>query len=277
MIKKYAKDYSLIAVGTLIMALGYSYFLIPNDVAAGGASGAATILYSKFHIPVSLTVFLINAALFSVSWKTMPKSVFVRSAFGTATLTLFLELTADVPAFTDDVLLASSFGGVLVGIGVGIVVKYGASTGGSDFLAIILHKAFRQKVSVATLILIIDGIVIVSAGVAFNDYTLMLYTVISAYISSKIIDGIVEGGNTAKSVYIISAKSEEISNAIMEKLQRGTTGIYGKGMYTKKDTTLVLCVVTRNEIPKIRSLVKEIDPNAFIILSDVREVLGEGF
>lgn len=277
MAKKYIKDCFFIAVGTFIMALGYSFFLIPNDVAAGGASGVATVMYAKFHIPVSLTVLLINAVLFSVSWKTMPKSVFVKSAFGTVTLTLFLELTSELSAFTDDVLLASSFGGVLVGVGVGFVVKYGASTGGSDFLAIILHKAFRRKVSVATLILIIDGFVIVTAGFVFNDYTLMLYTVISAYISSKIIDGIVEGGNAAKSVYVISEKAEEISEAIMEKLRRGTTGVYGRGMYTKKETTLVLCIVTRGEIPKLRSLVKEIDQNAFIILSDVREVLGKGF
>lgn len=277
LIKKYIKDYFMIAVGTLIMAIGYSWFLIPNDVAAGGASGVATILYSKLGISVSLTVFLINATLFLVSWKTLPKSVFVRSAFGTATLTLFLELTAEVPAFTNDVLLASAFGGVLVGVGVGIVIKYGASTGGSDFLGIILHKVFRKKIPVATLILIIDGIIIVTAGFVFDDYTLMLYTVISAYISSKIIDAIVEGGNASKSVYIISEKSDEISKRVMKDLERGVTGIYGKGMYTRQETTLLLCVVTRNEVPKLRALVKEIDSNAFIILSDAREVFGEGF
>lgn len=275
--KAFIKDFILITLGALVMALGYSYFLVPNDIAAGGASGVATILHSKFGISVSLVVLVINVVLFGVSWKTMPKSVFVKSAIGTVMLTLFLQLTANVSPFTNDVLLAAAFGGVLVGVGVGVVVKFGASTGGSDFLAIILYKLFKKRISVANLILAIDGIIIIAAGLVFQDYTLMLYTVISAYVSSKITDGIVEGGNAAKSVYIISEKADEISAAIMKGLKRGTTGIYGKGMYTNRDITLILCVVTRNEIPKLRSIVKGIDDKAFIILSDVREVLGEGF
>lgn len=275
--KAFAKDFVLISFGTLIMALGYSYFLVPNDIAAGGASGVATILHSKFAVPVSLVVLGINVLLFGVSWKTMPKSVFLKSAVGTVLLTLFLQLTSDVAPFTEDVLLASAFGGILIGVGVGIVVKYGASTGGSDFLAIILYKILKKRVSVANLILAIDGVIIITAGIVFADYTLMLYTVISAYISSKIADGIIEGGNAAKSAYIISERANEISSAIMKDLKRGTTGIYGKGMYTGRDTTLILCIVMRNEIPKLRSVVKELDENAFIILSDVREVLGEGF
>ncbi len=275
--KAFAKDFALISVGALILALGYSYFLVPNNIAAGGASGVATILHSKLGIHVSLTVLVINAALFAVSWRTMPRSVFVKSAIGTLMLTLFLELTADVPPFTDDVLLAAAFGGVLIGVGVGIVVKYGASTGGSDFLAIILYKLLKKRVSVANLILAIDGIIIITAGFVFSDYTLMLYTVIAAYVGSKITDAIVEGGNSAKSAYIISDKGEEIGASIMKELKRGATGLYGKGMYTDRDTTLILCVVTRNEIPKLRSIVREIDNKAFIILTDVREVLGEGF
>ncbi len=275
--KAFIKDFILITLGPLVMALGYSYFLVPNDIAAGGASGVATILHSKFGISVSLVVLVINIVLFGISWRTMPKSVFVKSAIGTVMLTLFLELTANVAPFTNDVLLAAAFGGVLVGVGLGVVVKFGASTGGSDFLAIILYKLFKNRISVANLILAIDGVIIITAGFVFQDYTLMLYTVISAYISSKITDGIVEGGNAAKSAYIISEKADEISAAIMKALKRGTTGIYGKGMYTSRDITMILCVVTRNEIPKLRSAVKEIDDKAFIILTDVREVLGEGF
>lgn len=275
--KAFLKDFVFICFGAFIMALGLSYFLIPNNIAAGGASGVATILHAKFGFSVSLVVLIINGVLFTISWKTMPKSVFVKSAIGTIALTVFLELTSDVGPFTNDILLAASFGGILVGSGVGTVIRYGASTGGSDFLAIILYKLFNKRISVAKLILIIDGLIIITAGFSFGDYTLMLYTVVSAYISSKITDTIVEGGNAAKSAYIISEKSELISNEIMKTLGRGTTGIYGKGMYTKKETTLILCIVKRNEIPKLRNIVKELDDKAFIILTEVREVLGKGF
>lgn len=275
--KSYIRDFVLICLGTFIMALGLSYFLIPNNIAVGGASGVATILHAKFGFHVSLVVLIINAVLFFVSFKTMSKSVFIKSAIGTVALTIFLEITSNAVPFTKDILLASSFGGVLVGAGVGIVVRYGASTGGSDFLAIILHSVLKKRISVAKLILLIDGFIIFTAGILFNDYTLMLYTVISAFISSKLTDSIVEGGNSAKSVYIISDKSEEIGKEVMKILERGSTGIYGKGMYTNKDITLLLCVVKRNEIPKLRAIVSKIDDKAFIILSEVREVLGKGF
>lgn len=275
--KAFFKDFVFICFGAFIMALGLSYFLIPNNIAAGGASGVATILHAKFGFSVSLIVLVINGVLFTISWKTMPRSVFIKSAIGTVALTVFLELLSNVGAFTNDVLLASSFGGILVGCGVGTVIRYGASTGGSDFLAIILYKLFNKRISVARLILIIDGLIIVAAGLSFNDYTLMLYTIISIYISSRITDAIVEGGNAAKSAYIISEKSEQISNEIMKTLNRGTTGLYGKGMYTNKETTIILCIVKRNEIPKLRNIVKKLDDKAFIILTEVREVLGKGF
>lgn len=275
--KKYIKEFLLIVIGTFAMSLGYSFLLVPNNIASGGASGVAIIFHSVLGLPVALTVLAINVVLFGVSFRMVPVNVLVKSFVGTVLLTFFLEITSSVLPFTDDVLLASTFGGVLVGVGVGVVIRCGASTGGSDFLAILLCKLFKKRLSVATLILIIDGIIIVSAGIVYADYTLMLYTVISAYITSRLADSIIEGGNSAKSVYVISEKSEEISSAIINDLKRGVTGIYGRGMYTGRDTTMILCIVMRNEIPKLRSLVKKIDKDAFIILSDVREVLGEGF
>ena len=164
-----------------------------------------------------------------------------------------------------------------MGVGVGLVIRCGASTGGSDFLAIILNSLLKKQITVAKLLLIIDGIIILTAGFVFGDYTLMLYMVLSAYVASKMADAIVEGGNVAKSAYIISEKGEEISAEIMKNLSRGTTGIYGKGMYTGREITIILCVVKRNEIPKLRAIVQETDEKAFIILTEVREVLGEGF
>lgn len=273
---KNIKQYLLILTGAFVMALGFNLFLIPNHIAAGGAGGIATILNAEFGWNIPLTVFAVNLVLFAVSLKTMPKSVFLRSAVGALALTLFLKITEQFPPFVNDVVLGASFGGVLVGVGIGLVVRCGASTGGSDFLAVILHS-FIKNISVAKWILIIDSVIIVSGGLVFGDYSLMLYAAVSAYISTKVADAMVDGGNSAKSVYIISEKSEEISKGIIKNINRGVTGIYGKGMYTNRELTVLMCIVKRNEIQKLRAYVKSIDEKAFIILSEVREVLGEGF
>lgn len=273
---KQLKQYFRILAGAAVMAVGFNLFLIPNRIASGGAGGLATILNAGLGFNIPLTVFGLNLVLFSVSLKAMSKSVFVKSAAGTLALALFLELTESLPAFTDDVVLGSAFGGVLIGVGIGLVVRCGASTGGSDFLAIILHN-YMKSISVANWILIIDSVIIVLGGFVFGDYSLMLYATISAYVTTKVADVIIEGGNTVKSVYIISEKSHRISDEIIKNINRGVTGIYGKGMYTNRDVTILMCIVKRREIQRLRSLVKEVDKNAFVILSEVREVLGEGF
>lgn len=274
--KSTVKQYILILIGSLIMSYGYCAFLIPHAVASGGAGGVATILNAKFGINVSLVVLIVNAVLFALSWSVVPKSVFYRSLAGTLFLTLFLRLMERVPLFTDDILMASIFGGIIIGVGVGLVIKCGASTGGSDFLAVILNKLIPH-ISVADFILLVDGSIVIAGGLVMGDYTLMLYAAASAYVTSKLADVIVDGGKSARSIYIISEKSQEISERILATLNRGVTGLYGKGMYTGNDTTVVMCVVKRNQIPKVRAIVNEIDDKAFIILSEVREVLGEGF
>lgn len=258
------------------MSVGYNLFLIPGRIASGGAGGIATALNIRFGISVSVTVLAVNAVLFIISWSKMPRRVFVRSAVGTVALTIFLELLSFIPPFCDDVFLSAIFGGAIMGAGVGIVIRSNASTGGSDFLAVILHSVFKH-ISVAKLILLIDGLIIISGGILLGDYTLMLYAVLSAYISVKVADSIVEGGVSAKSAYIISDKSDEIAKLIQNKLHRGVTGIYGKGMYAEKSTTVLLCIVKRNEIVRLKEIVSKADKNAFIILSEVREVFGKGF
>ncbi len=274
--KKRIKDYLLIISGALIMAVGYNMFLIPGRIASGGAGGIATALNIRYGINVSVTVLLVNLVLFIISWSKMPRKIFIRSAVGTVALTIFLEVLGNIPAFGNDVFLSATFGGVIMGAGVGMVIRSNASTGGSDFLAVILHTVFKH-ISVAKLILLIDGVIIISGGFLLGNYTNMLYASVSAYIAVKVADSIVEGGVSAKSVYIISDKSHEIADIIMDKLHRGVTGIYGKGMYTDIDTTVLLCVVKRNEIPRLKEIVGKADENAFIILSEAREVFGKGF
>ena len=173
-------------------------------------------------------------------------------------------------------MIASIFGGVLVGVGVGLTVLKDASTGGSDFAAIMLHKKIPY-VSVATFILIIDAVIIISSGIVFHDYTIMFYSVISLYISSKVTDWILVSGNYAKSVYIISKNSDLIADEIMRDMERGVTGIYSRGLYNKIDNMMLMCIVKSKEIPRIMEIIKRIDKNAFTIISEVREVDGEGF
>ena len=173
-------------------------------------------------------------------------------------------------------ILGASFGGVLIGVGIGLVVRCGASTGGSDFLAIILNS-YVKTVSVAKWILIVDSVIIVLGGFVFGDYSLMLYAAISAYVTTKVADTIVDGGNTVKSVYIISEKSQQISNEIMSSINRGVTGIYGKGMYTNENKLILMCAASRGDVARVKQVVRKIDSKCFIIIANAREVVGLGF
>ena len=274
--KRFLIEYAYIIAGSFILAFGINVFLVPIKISTGGVSGIATILFHVFKIPLSITTLVINLVLFAFGYKTLDKSSIVKTLAGIVLLSAFLQLTSYWGSYSDDMMIASIFGGVLVGIGVGLAVLKDASTGGSDFAAIMLHKKIPY-ISVATFILIIDATIIITSGIVFRDYTIMFYSVLSLYISTKVTDLILVRGDFAKSVYIISEKSDEISQKIMSGLVRGVTGIYSKGLYNNSDRMTLLCVVKSPELPKLIEIVKEIDKNAFVIVSEAREVLGEGF
>lgn len=269
-------DYLYITIGSFILAFGINYFLVPMKISTGGVSGVGTVLYYLFNIPLSVTTLLINAVLFVCGYKMLRKSAIVKTLAGILLLSLFLEITECFGAYTEDMLIASIFGGILVGAGVGLTVLRDASTGGSDFAALMIHKLIPHA-SVATIIMLIDGVVIAASGAAFKNYTIMLYSIISLYIASKVTDFIMVRGDWAKNVYIISEKHEEIAKEIIEKMDRGVTGIYGKGIYNDKDRMLLMCIVKSREVPTLLEKVKMVDNKAFTIISDVREVHGEGF
>ena len=275
-VKRITTDYLYIAIGSFILAFGINYFLVPMKISTGGVSGVGTVLYYFFDIPLSVTTLAINAVLFITGFKMLRKSSILKTVAGIVILSLFLEITARFGAYTEDMLIASVFGGVLVGVGVGLTVMRDASTGGSDFAALMIHKAVPH-ISVAMIIMIIDGIVIAASGIAFENYTIMLYSVISLYIASKVTDFLMVRGDWAKSVYIISEKHNEIAKEIIEAMDRGVTGVYGKGIYNDKDRMLLMCIVKSREVPRLIETVKKLDDKAFIIISDVREVHGEGF
>jgi len=283
-VKKHLIDYSIISLGSFILALGISLFLVPCKISTGGVSGVGTVLYHLFEVPLSVTTLIINLLLFACGFKTLPRSSIIKTLYGIVFFSLSLELTdfiasllsGMVEQIVSDVWIAAIFGGVLVGVGVGLVVLKEASTGGSDFAALILHK-LMPHVSVAVFIMIIDTVIILVSAFALSDFSITFYSVVSLYISNKVTDFILISGDTARSVYIISERNEEIANIIMERLERGVTAIHGTGCYSKEEKDMLMCIVRNKEVPRIISIVKEIDRGAFTIVSEVKEVRGLGF
>lgn len=274
------KDYFFMSLGVSIAVCGLNLFLVPGKIAAGGVSGIATILYHLFHIHIGLSIAVLNIPLFIFGIKKMGKTFAVRTAYSLALYSLLAEVipvgltqTND----TDTLILGCLYGGVLTGIGIGIVLRYGGSTGGSDMGGVILNAHFKH-VSISTFVFIIDLLVIGSAALLFSDLKLALYAIVSLYIATKLMEFISVGLNAAKAFYIISEKNDEIAKLILEKMDRGVTALSAKGGYTGREKTVLMCVIQwRTEGARLKSLVKSVDPQAFVIVGDVKEVMGEGF
>jgi uncharacterized membrane-anchored protein YitT (DUF2179 family) len=275
-IKKYLLDAFWIAVGCFILALGINLFLAPNKISSGGVSSIGTVLLHLFGIRISLTNIVANAILFFFGFRYLGKYAVVKTIEGIALFSLSLEVVSLLPIYTEDLIMATIIGGALVGLGVGLVVRKDGSTGGSDFSALIL-KRFFPHISLAHLILILDCAVVAFAGIIFKSISITFYSLIAMYVSSKITDTIVTLGDSAKEVRIFSSQVDRIAKEIMERFERGVTAIYGKGMYSGKDSINLLCVVSPKELPALVHTIKEIDPASFIIINDAKEVLGEGF
>ncbi|MDR3240294.1 MAG: YitT family protein [Clostridiales bacterium] len=279
--KRTVLDYGLIIAGTTLIAFGINYFYAPNDLITGGVTGLAIIIanYAEkigVKIPLWLTNLAFKTPLFLLGVKTMGRQFLIRTVFSTLYLSLALYYTAFIPPPVEpDLILASVFGGVISGAGMALVLKAAATTGGSDMAAMIIHRKFRH-VSISRLLFIVDGAVIAIGLLAFGPVKTM-YAIIAVYITSKVIDGILEGLSFAKAAFIISDASEAIAGVLMAQLERGVTSLNGQGMYTKAAKNVLLCVVSGKETPKLKEMVHAIDENAFVIVADVREVLGEGF
>lgn len=268
-------EYFQIVVGCCIASLGLTMFLVPNKVAAGGVSGLATVLHYLFNLPVGWTMLALNIPLFIAGVYFLGKGVGVKTLVGTLFFSIFTEITRNFPVPTHDLLLSSVYGGIILGIGLGIVFRARSTTGGTDLGSMILNH-FIPTISIGQGILLIDFFVIILDGIAFN-WELAMYSWIALYISTKVIDIVQEGINYAKAVYIISNDAENISRKILMEMERGVTFLGGKGAYTGQQKNVLLCVITRVELSKLKNIVYEADPMAFVVVHDVHEVLGEGF
>lgn len=274
--RDFISDFFRIAIGTIIMAAGLELFLIPNQLSTGGFSGIAIIIYYLLKIPVGTTIFLLNIPLFIIAYFKVGKEFFAKAVIGTIFLSIFLNAFEKINPITEDRFLAFIYGSVIVGIGTAMVLKVNGSTGGTDLLANII-RSFKPHLKTGSLIVALDTIIVIANTFFFKDIEVGLYSALAIYILGKILDIFFEGINFTKMLIIISPKWEEISKKINEELRRGTTALYGEGMYTKEEKKLLLCIMSRSEIVEARKLIEEIDPTAFVIISNAREVYGKGF
>ena len=277
-IRKEIIDYIGILVGVSITSLALVWLLIPNKIAAGGVSGLAIVIYYLWHWPVAWSMLMLNIPLFLACLWTFGPRFGAKTLFGTAFISImiqFWDLVVNLRPLTKDPLLAALYGGVIAGVGMGIAFRFRGTTGGTDLGAQLLNHFWGIPIGQG--LLLFDSSVIILAGLVFHSVELALYAIITLFITSKVLDTVLEGFDYAKAAFIISECSEEIGCRILSDLQRGATGLFGRGLYSTAKKEVVLCVISRAEESKLKELVHQIDPRAFIIITDVHEVLGEGF
>jgi uncharacterized membrane-anchored protein YitT (DUF2179 family) len=274
-------DYLLIIVGTTLLALSINMFFDPLELVTGGVTGLAIVIKEISHnlveggIPIYLTNLVVNIPLFLLAIFIKGKDFGARSFFATVYLSFALYYTSVFPVATTDLVLGSVFGGVIGGIGLGMVFLAFSTTGGTDLAASIVQQ-FLKHFTVAQIMFTLDSAIILFGVFVFGAEKAM-YAIISVFISVKFIDGILEGFHFSKAAFIISYKTDLIAEKIMKTLDRGVTGLDGHGKFTNESKEVLLCVVSKREIVKLKEIVRDIDVNAFVIVADVREVVGEGF
>ena len=272
--KNLVAEYFFVILGAAVVALGFNLFLFPNQVASGGVSGISTILNGLFGWNAGLVQYAFNIPLFIAGVLILGKSFGFKSLLGTLALPFFVILTEDMEVATTEPLLAAIFGGIVVGLGIGLVFKGKASTGGTDLLAQIITK--YTGLTLGTSVLLIDGVIAVSAAIVF-DLEKGLYAIVALFVTTKTIDVIQMGFSQSKMVYIITNKQDEVRDATYRDVNRGVTKLPAVGGYTGEERPVIMVVVYQTEFTKLKQVVKTVDPSAFVIVSDAYEVLGEGF
>ena len=272
--KEWLKDIVLISAGAFIYAFGVNYFFVANKLADGGIAGISVILHYLFNFNISTTYLVLNVPLVIMGYKLIGGKFIIKTFYGTAMTSLAFRVFQNYLGPMDDKLIASIFGGLIIGIGLGTIFVGGGSSGGADILVKILNKYFDIPVGKAFLAL--DSFVLSVLGILFGR-DIFMYTLVGLFISTKAIDFIQDGVDKAKALMIISDKSEEIKNEIMKQTGRGVTIINARGGYTNDSKEVLYCILGRYEVTTVKRIVKNIDRKAFMSVSEVSEVLGEGF
>ncbi len=275
-VSQYLTDSLYLIIGTFLVAVGIFCFLTPSKLSVGGVSAIGTVLFHLWGVNLSVTTIVLNGILFIFGYRILGKTALLKTVLGIVLLSAFLELAAFFPTFVGDTLVAAVVGGALVGAGVGLVVRRGASTGGSDFLAFIF-KRFFPHISLADFILIVDCSIVLLSGLVFRQIDVTVFSILSLYLSAKVTDSIITMGTAAKTVTIISEQHETIAEYILHDCKRGATALLGRGVFSKQENPLLWCVVTPKEVPLLIAAIRQIDPRAFITVQDTKEVFGNGF
>jgi|UniRef100_A0A7C3SMX1 uncharacterized membrane-anchored protein YitT (DUF2179 family) len=264
-----------ITLGAFLIALSIDVFLAPNKLVGGGVSGIAIILYYIFKSPVGITMLLLNIPIFILGIKILGSSFGFKTLYGTFMLSFFVDLLNlfKLPIIKDPI-IATVYGGILGGLGLGIVFKYGGSTGGTDILAQVFSHF--SGLNLGQSLLIIDGIIVLSAGFIF-DFVLALYALLVIFIQGYSIDLVQQGLSYTKAALIFSDRPRDIGEKILKELGRGVTVFYGMGLYTEKEREILYCVVSQSEVGRLKEIIHKNDPKAFVVITPAHEVLGEGF
>lgn len=274
-IKKFVVEMLGIAAGTLIMAVSMNMFMVPNTLVPGGISGIGVFAYHIFGVPVGLTIIVLNIPVFIATYLILGPRLVVHSLLGTLLFSLAVDLTVPLlPPVTDDLLLASVYGGVIMGVGVGLVFRFNGSTGGTALLSLILARVFG--ISPGQGLLWSDLVVLALAIFVFGSEPAM-YAALALFVSIKVVDAILEGLGLAKQAIIITRCGSELNERLLGELGRGVTRIEAQGGYTGEGREVLLSVVSRQQTGRLKSIVYEVDPDAFVIIGNATEVQGEGF
>lgn len=272
------KNIFFIILGSAIFSFGIVHFNMQNNLAEGGFTGITLLLFFVFDLNPSYTNLLLNIPIFLIGWKVLGRNAFLYTIIGTVGVSLFLEIfqrfQITIP-LKNDLFLAALFAGVFIGIGLGIIFRYGGTTGGVDIIARIVFKWIGW--SMGKTMFLFDAIVITLSLLTYLDYRQAMYTLVAVFVGARVIDFIQEGAYTARGALIISNQHEEIANKIIQELERGVTVLKGHGFFTKEEKEVLYCVVGKNEIVRLKNLVNTVDPHAFVSVMFVHDVMGEGF
>ena len=272
--KELTLAYTQILLGCLIGAAAYPTFLTPNSIAPGGVTGIAMILNHLFHLPIGTVSLVLNIPLFLIGYRSMGRIFAFRSLIATVLFSLLIDILPLRPV-SEDPLLGTLFGGVILGIGLGLILRGGATTGGTDMIARMVHRRF-PFITVGFFLFALDFLVVTAAGLIMGSSE-ALYALINIFISSKVIDSVMVGFSGNKACFIMTQAWNPITNRIMEEVGRGVTHLLARGAYSGQERPVVLCVASRQEVTSVKRIVQEEDAQAFMFISDAHEALGEGF
>jgi uncharacterized membrane-anchored protein YitT (DUF2179 family) len=276
---KWFKAYSLILLGAFIMAAGFVLFITPHKIVPGGVYGISIVLHHLFGSPVGLMALGFDVPLTLLGIRMLGPRFGVKTVVGFVLTAFWVDfltyLYGDAPLIPDDVLLSSLFGGVMVGLGLGLIFKSKATSGGSDIIAMIVSK--YTKLPLGQLLIVIDSIIVLIGLVAFRDWQVPLYSLITIYVTGRVVDLVLQGISYDKTLFIISEKHRDIRDKIINDLNRGGTLFSGKGMYKEDEKTIIYTVLNRRELAILQDFIHQVDPNAFLVVINANEILGKGF